>query len=74
MKYFFTQKDLNIRQRMGLELIKYYDCEILYHLGESNRVADVLSLKTPATLMSLHAMSKPLQEEILDFGLELIVG
>ena len=63
-----------MRQRRWLELIKDYDCEILYHLGESNRVADMLSWKTLATLMSLHVMSKPLQEEILHFGLELIVG
>lgn len=68
------QKNLNMRQRRWLELIKYYDCEILYHSEESNKVADVLSWKTTATLMSLHEMSKPLQEEILDCGLELIVG
>ncbi len=31
LKYFFTQKDLNMRQRRWLELVKDYDCEILYH-------------------------------------------
>ena len=74
LKYFFTQKDLNMRQRRWLELVKDYDCEILYHPGKANRVADALSRKTPATLMSLHQMSKPLQKEIHDFGLEILVG
>ena len=74
LKYFFTQKDLNMRQRRWLELVKDYDCEILYHPGKANRVADALSRKTPVSLMSLNAMSKPLQKEIFDFGLELIVG
>ncbi|XP_073038265.1 uncharacterized protein, partial [Primulina eburnea] len=31
LKYFFTQKELNMRQRRWLELVKDYDCEISYH-------------------------------------------
>jgi hypothetical protein len=31
LKYIFTQKDLNLRQRRWLELIKDYDLEIHYH-------------------------------------------
>ena len=34
LKYFFTQKDLNMRQRRWLELVKDYDCDILYHSGK----------------------------------------
>ncbi|KAD4178196.1 hypothetical protein E3N88_26787 [Mikania micrantha] len=45
LKYFFTQKELNMRQRRWLELIKDYDCEILYHPGKANVVADALSRK-----------------------------
>ncbi|KAK1424176.1 hypothetical protein QVD17_19496 [Tagetes erecta] len=45
LKYFFEQKDLNMRQRRWLELIKDYDCEIHYHLGKANVVADALSRK-----------------------------
>jgi hypothetical protein len=41
----FTQKDLNIRQRRWLELIKDYDLEIHYHPGKANLVADALSRK-----------------------------
>ncbi|KAL4016783.1 hypothetical protein IC575_024440 [Cucumis melo] len=45
LKYFFIQKELNMRQRRWLELVKDYDCEILYHLGKANVVADALSRK-----------------------------
>jgi hypothetical protein len=43
LKYIFTQKDLNLRQRRWLELIKDYDLEIHYHPGKANLVADALS-------------------------------
>ncbi|KAD3066731.1 hypothetical protein E3N88_34611 [Mikania micrantha] len=46
LKYFFEQKDLNMRQRRRLKLLKDYDCEILYHPGKANVVADALSRKT----------------------------
>jgi hypothetical protein len=45
LKYIFTQKDLNLRQRRWLELIKEYDLEIHYHPGKANLVADALSRK-----------------------------
>ena len=45
LKYFFTQKELNMRQRGWLELVKDHDCEILYHLDKVNVVADALSRK-----------------------------
>ncbi|KAA0050197.1 pol protein [Cucumis melo var. makuwa] len=45
LKYFFTQKEPNMRQRRWLELVKDYDCEILYHPGKANVVADALSMK-----------------------------
>ncbi|KAA0057155.1 reverse transcriptase [Cucumis melo var. makuwa] len=44
-KYFFTHKELNMRQRRWLVLVKDYDSKILYHLGKANVVADVLSRK-----------------------------
>nr|GEW10494.1 reverse transcriptase domain-containing protein [Tanacetum cinerariifolium] len=36
-------KELNMRQRCWLELLADYDCEIRYHLGKANVVADALS-------------------------------
>ena len=46
LKYIFTQKDLNMRQRWWLELIKDYDLGVNYHPGKANVVADTLSRKT----------------------------
>ncbi|WMV45718.1 hypothetical protein MTR67_039103 [Solanum verrucosum] len=46
LQYIFKQKDLNLRQRRWLELIKDYDVDILYHPQKANVVADALSRKT----------------------------
>jgi hypothetical protein len=45
LKYIFTPKDLNFRQRRWLELTKDYDLEIHYHPGNTNLVADALIRK-----------------------------
>nr|GFB45636.1 putative reverse transcriptase domain-containing protein [Tanacetum cinerariifolium] len=46
LKYIFTQRELNMRQRRWLELLKDYDTNIQYHLGKANVVADALSRKS----------------------------
>ncbi|GKF71423.1 putative reverse transcriptase domain-containing protein, partial [Tanacetum coccineum] len=39
-------KELNTRQRRWLELLSDYDCELRYHSGKRNVVADALSQKS----------------------------
>ena len=39
----FTKKELNLRQRRWLELVKDYDMSILYHPGKVKVVVDALS-------------------------------
>ncbi|KAK9044452.1 hypothetical protein V6N11_058352 [Hibiscus sabdariffa] len=45
LKYLLTQKDLNLRQRRWMELLKDYDLVRDYHPGKANVVADALSRK-----------------------------
>ena len=59
-KYFFTQKELNMRQRRWLELVKDYDCEILYHPGKANVVADALRHRGPDRLSCLRQLAPEL--------------
>jgi hypothetical protein len=51
LKYIFTQPNLNLRQRRGLELIKDYDLGINYHPGKANVIADALSKRSHLNML-----------------------
>ncbi|CAD5192555.1 unnamed protein product [Musa acuminata subsp. malaccensis] len=66
LKYIFTQKELNMRQRRWIELLKDYDCIIRYHPGKANVVADALSRKSTSFMATLVVKQLKLLEENYD--------
>ncbi|GJR51741.1 putative reverse transcriptase domain-containing protein [Tanacetum coccineum] len=50
------QKELNMRQRRWLELLSDYDCELRYHPGKANVVADALSRKNRPKPLRVRAL------------------
>lgn len=73
LKYFLTQKELNMRQQRWLELIKDYDLQILYHPGKANTVADALSRKSIGNLACLLTGQKELLCDLEKFEVEIVL-
>ncbi|OMO86567.1 reverse transcriptase [Corchorus capsularis] len=67
------KKELNLRQRRWLELIKDYDLVIDYHPGKANVVADALSRKSSTTLARINSYL-PQLVGIRSVGANLIGG
>ncbi|GKV24406.1 hypothetical protein SLEP1_g34021 [Rubroshorea leprosula] len=65
LKYIFTQKELNMRQRRWLELLKDYDLVINYHPGKANVVADALSRKNHSMLAVLITSQRYILEDLI---------
>ncbi|GJT84324.1 putative reverse transcriptase domain-containing protein [Tanacetum coccineum] len=66
LSHIFSQKELNMRQRHWIELFSDYDCEIRYHPGKANVVADALSRKERVKPKRVRAMNMTLQSSIKD--------
>nr|GEU63429.1 putative reverse transcriptase domain-containing protein [Tanacetum cinerariifolium] len=58
------KKELNMRQKRRIRLFNDYDCEIRYHLGKENVVADMLSMKKRVKPKRVPAMSMTIQSSI----------
>jgi polyhydroxyalkanoate synthesis regulator phasin len=72
LKYIFTQKELNLRQRRWLELIKDYNLKIQYHPGKANALADALSRKGQVNNITTHLMSQELCLEMEQLNLGML--
>ncbi|KAJ9564382.1 hypothetical protein OSB04_000348 [Centaurea solstitialis] len=66
LQHLFDQRELNMRQRRWLELLNDYDCEILYHPGKANVVADALSRKEKSGTIKAVALRAKLLPNIFE--------
>ncbi|GKB89085.1 reverse transcriptase domain-containing protein [Tanacetum coccineum] len=64
LQHIFDQKELNMRQRRWIELFSDYECEIRYHPGKANVVADALSRKERVKPRRVRAMAMTIQSGI----------
>ncbi|GJY66641.1 putative reverse transcriptase domain-containing protein [Tanacetum coccineum] len=64
LQHILDQKELNMRQRRWLELLSDYDCDIRYHPGKANVVADALSHKERIEPLRVRAL-------VMTIGLDL---
>ncbi|GJU53486.1 putative reverse transcriptase domain-containing protein [Tanacetum coccineum] len=66
LQHILDQKELNMRQCRWLELLIDYDCQIRYHPGKANVVADALSQKERIKPLRVRAL-------VMTIGLNLPV-
>ncbi|GKV36288.1 hypothetical protein SLEP1_g44436 [Rubroshorea leprosula] len=72
LKYLFSQKELNLRQRRWMEYLNNYRCKIVYQPGKGNVVADALSRKSTGTLANLMVMEWKLLEEFKNLNVRFL--
>jgi len=73
LKYIFTWKELSMRQRRWLELLKDYDMEVKWHPGKANMVADALSRKSTSSIACLLTQEKRLLRELDTLQIEVVL-
>ncbi|GKE24954.1 putative reverse transcriptase domain-containing protein [Tanacetum coccineum] len=64
IQHIFNQKELNMRQRMWIDLFSDYECEIRYHPGKANVVADALRRKERVKPRRVRAMAMTIQSGV----------
>ena len=72
LKYLFSQKELNMKQRRWIKLLKDYDCIIHYHPGKANVVADALSKKSIGSLAAIRGCQRQLLEDLRSLQVHII--
>ena len=70
LKYIFTQRDLNMRQRRWMEYLEDYDFTLHYHPSKANVVADVISRKLWGVLTSVASREWHMLEIVGQFELQ----
>ena len=69
LQYMFTQKELNLRQRRLLELLKDYDMSVLYHPGKANVIIDAFSHMTMGIFSHVEEVNKNLAKDVHRFSI-----
>ena len=64
LKYLFSQKEWNMRQRRWIELLKDYDCIIQYYPGKANVVADALIRKFVGSFAAIRGCQMQLLKDL----------
>ena len=70
LKYIFTQRDLNMRQRRWMEYLEDYDFTLHYHPSKANIVADALSRKSRGVLASVASLEWQMLKTVRQFRLQ----
>ena len=70
LKYIFTQRDLNMRQRRWIEFLEDYEFTLHYHPGKANVVVDALSRKSWGVLASIASREWWMLETMRQFRLQ----
>jgi hypothetical protein len=74
LKYIFTHPYLNLRQRRWMELIKYYELGINYHLGKANVVADALNRRSHLNMLATRKLLPEFCKEFAELNLGLVLN
>ena len=70
LKYFFTQRELNMRHHKKMEYLEYYDFTLHYHPDKAIMVADALSRKSRGVPASVASREWHILEVVGQFRLE----
>ena len=70
LRYIFTQRNHNMRQRRWMKYLEDYDFTLHYHPGKENMVADVLNQKSREVLASVASKEWQMLETVGQFRLQ----